>query len=240
MRKHLLTFMFLAQSLVGFSQFTDDFSDGDFTTNPVWIGDVGNFEVDSLNFLHHKTDTISGESYLVTECKVVVNAVWEFNVKLLFDPSASNYSKIYLMSDNSDLTSNLNGVFVKIGGESGAVDNVSLYSQSGNSTAKIIDGVIGLAASSPDLKIKVSRDSIGNWELFADTSNQYLLQGAVFNNTITSSNYFGVYCKYTVTRSDKFWFDNFNVSGTYDTTTSPQINTNDIIINEIFADPITS
>ena len=91
MKKCFFTFIFILYALIGYAQFMDDFSDGDFTTNPVWIGDVGNFEVDALNFLHHKTDTISGESYLVTECKVVVNAVWEFDVKLLFDPSTSNY-----------------------------------------------------------------------------------------------------------------------------------------------------
>jgi gliding motility-associated-like protein len=112
--------------------------------------------------------------------------------------------------------------------------------QNGISTTKIIDGTDGIAATNPDLKIKVIRDNIGNWELFVDTSNQYLLQGSAFDNSIAASNYFGVYCKYTSTRSDLFWFDNFNVSGTYDTSTAPQINANNIVINEIFADPSPS
>ena len=52
MRKHLLAFIFLAQSLVGFSQFTDDFSDENFTTTPNWTGDIGNFEVYTALKLH--------------------------------------------------------------------------------------------------------------------------------------------------------------------------------------------
>ena len=52
MWKHLLTFIFLAQSLVGFSQFTDDFSDEYFTNGPNWIGYICNFEVDTTLRLH--------------------------------------------------------------------------------------------------------------------------------------------------------------------------------------------
>ena len=52
MRKHLLAFIFLAQSLVGFSQFTDNFSDEDFTNPSNWIGDIGNFEMDTALKLH--------------------------------------------------------------------------------------------------------------------------------------------------------------------------------------------
>ena len=52
MGKHLLTFIFLAQSLVGFLQFTDDFSNNNFTNNYNWIGYIDNFEVDTALKLH--------------------------------------------------------------------------------------------------------------------------------------------------------------------------------------------
>ena len=239
MKKFFLFFILISFPLLMKAQFSDDFSDGDFTNNPTWIGDVSRFDT-NLTLLHHSLDTINGESYLSTECKVVKNASWEFDVELLFDPSISNYSKVYLMSDKSDLTSNLYGYFVKIGGESGSVDNVSLFSQIANVETKIIDGVIGLAASNPDLKIKVTRDSIGNWELFVDTSNSYFSQGIAFNNIVVNSEYFGVFCKYTTTRSDKFYFDNFNVSGSWDTIVPQNIIPNDVVINELFIDPTPS
>lgn len=226
-------------ALIGYAQFADDFSDGDFTINPTWIGDIGNFEIDTA-FKLHLSDSITNTSYLSTESKAIINGVWEFEVKMDFAPSSTNYSKVYLISDEQDLTSSLNGYYVRIGGQSGTIDDVSLYIQNGASTTKIIDGTDGIAATNPDLKIKVRRDNIGNWELFADTSNQYILQGTAFSNNITSSNYFGVYCKYTSTRADLFWFDNFNISGTYDTTSPPQINTNDIVINEIYPNPNNS
>jgi len=214
MKKCFFTFIFISYALIGYTQFTDDFSDGNFTSNPVWIGDVGNFEVDSLEKLH-LNDTSSNTSYLSTESKAIINGIWEFEVKMSFAPSSSNYSKVYLISDEQDLTSSLNGYYVRIGGQSGTIDDVSLYIQNGSSTTKIIDGTDGISAINPDLKVKVTRDSVGNWELFVDTSNQYMPQGSAFDNSITASDYFGVYCKYTSTRADLFWFDNFNVSGTF-------------------------
>ena len=168
MKKCFFIFILFSQSLVSVAQFTDDFSDGDFTNNPIWLGDIGRFEVDSLSKLH-LNDSITNTSYLTTESQAIINGIWEFEVKMDFSPSTSNYSKVYIVSDNADITSSLNGMYVHIGGEIGTVDDVSLYVQNGNSSTKIIDGVDGLSATNPDLKIKISRDSLGNWELFVDT-----------------------------------------------------------------------
>ena len=70
MKKLLL--LLLCLPLFGFGQFTDNFSDGDFTSNPIWVGDVGSFEVDTNNILH-LNDSIASSSSLVTQSQAIVN-----------------------------------------------------------------------------------------------------------------------------------------------------------------------
>ena len=99
------------QSLIGLSQFSDEFSDGDFTTNPAWFGNIASFEVDTILKLH-LNDSIANTSYLTTQSQAIINASWEFEIKLDFDPSTSNYAKVYLVADQANLTDNLNGYFI--------------------------------------------------------------------------------------------------------------------------------
>jgi hypothetical protein len=52
-------------TLAGFSQLTDDFTDGDFTTNPTWSGDVSKFTIDNEE-LRSNSNTVSDNFYLST------------------------------------------------------------------------------------------------------------------------------------------------------------------------------
>lgn len=206
-----LIFIFIALPLFIFGQFTDDFSDGDFTNNPSWTGDVGRFEVDTNSL--HLNDSAASTSSLVTQSQAIINGEWIFNIKMDFSPSTNNFAKVYLVSDMVNLSGALNGMYVKVGGQSGNIDDISLYTQTGTNSNEIIDGSSGLLSNNPDVRIKVTRDVVGNWELFLDTAGVFFTQGTAFDNSILSSDYFGVYCKYTITRSDKFWFDDFSVTG---------------------------
>ena len=49
-RVGLFVLISLLSSIV-FAQFNDDFSDGDFTTNPVWSGTTSKFIIDGANQL---------------------------------------------------------------------------------------------------------------------------------------------------------------------------------------------
>ena len=111
MKKSIFAFIILLHTNLVFGQFTDNFSDGDFTNNPSWLGNIGNFEVDTT-FKLHLNDSIANISFLTTESKAIINGVWEFNVKMGFSSSSSNYSKVYLIADNTNITSSLNGMYI--------------------------------------------------------------------------------------------------------------------------------
>ena len=212
--KQLSLLFFIFVSLTGYSQFTDDFSDGDYTSSPTWTGDDTSFTINGSNELWLNSYPVTDEAYLSTPSTAIYNATWEFYLRMDFNPSSSNKAYVYLTSNQSDLYQNLNGYYVMIGN---TADEVSLYEQSGGSSTKIIDGVDGLVnTSSVEIKVQVTRDANGNWELLADTSTGftgYVSQGTVTDNTHTTSNYFGVLCDFTSTRSDLFFFDDFVVTG---------------------------
>ncbi len=206
----------------GKGQFTDSFTDHDFINDPNWSGDAAKFIVNDTQ-LKLQAPAEAGLAFLSTPSLSINNAQWQFFVKFEFNPSASNYARIYLVSDQAELSAPLNGYFVLIGD---TPDEVSLFRQTGTTMNKIIDGTDGTVnLSLVEVKIKVTRDNMGNWALFSDVGNSgsFVSQGTTFDNTFDASSYFGVLCNYTATRSDKFYFDDFIVTGDPFTDTSPPV-----------------
>src|SRR5687767_1725714 len=124
----LKTFSVLFLSLLviqnPFAQISDDFSDGDFTTNPLWHGTTSNFIVNNSHQLQLNA-AVAGTSYLYTEfsSSQEENIEWEFFVKQSFAPSGANFGRFYLISDQSDLSAGLNGYYLQFG-EAGSNDAV--------------------------------------------------------------------------------------------------------------------
>ena len=208
----LVLFLLLFQSAT--AQFTDSFTDADFTQNPAWTGQTSLFQVDAQNRLWLNAPAEASTSYLVTPSEAINDASWEFLARLEFNPSSSNFARVYLVSNSDDLLGDLNGYFVRLGGET--EDRISLYRQSGSSTSQLIASADGLLNTDPtEVRIRVTRDAIGNWELLADAAGgtSFTSIGIAFDDTHTQGFHFGVWCRYTATRSDKFRFDDFTVTG---------------------------
>lgn len=204
--------MILLFPIICFAQFTDDFSDSDFTNNPTWVGNTSKFTIDASNLLQ-LNDVDAGTSYLATESQAIADASWEFLVKMNFNPSSSNYCDVYITSNTSDLNSVTSGYFVRIGN---TTRNVCLYRKTPSSSVKIISGTDNrVNTSTVNVRVKVTRDIEGNWNLVSDTlgGTNYYSEGSVFDNTYENSAFFGVKCIYSKTRAQHFFFDDFIVTG---------------------------
>jgi hypothetical protein len=195
------------------AQWSDSFDDGDFKQNQNWNGDTTNFEVNTSLQLHLNAPAVAEKSYLFTHSAISTGAVWKFWTELDFNPSSGNYAKVYLMSNNQRLDTALNGYYLRIGYTN---DDISLFRQDGNTSKLIIDGRDGMLAKTINkVSIQVKRSFAGEWEISCDSTGLANLSvlGSAIDTTYWTSSYFGIQCVYTATRSNKFLFDNFEVTG---------------------------
>ncbi len=225
MKKLLLTLLLIVP-LIANAQLTDNFSDGDFTSNPAWSGDVSKWQVNNGQ-LQSNNNTASDVFYLSTPSTAATNAQWEFFIKLDFSTSSNNYVDIYLISDSANVKGSLNGYFVRMGG---TPDEISLYRKDALTITKIIDGVDGRSQSTSSnnlLKIKVKRNITNNWILEDDVTgsgNNYFTEGIVNDGTYTTSNYFGfVITQSTATFFNRHYFDDIYAGPIVQDTIAPLI-----------------
>lgn len=213
LKNFIVIFLVISWNSSLYAQFSDNFSDGNYLTSPFWFGDTSKFDVNPSNELWLNAPALTDIAYLSLVSQSINNALWEFRVRLDFNPSSSNLARIYLVSDQQNLKQPLHGYYVEVGNTQ---DDISLFVQDGLTVTKIIDGTDGILNTTlVNSMIRVTRDNLGNWELFADTSggNSYVSLGTVNDLQFTQGYYFGVQCRYTATRSDKMFFDDFNVTG---------------------------
>lgn len=204
----LFVFCFLISG-IAFAQYTDNFSDGDFTNNPTWTGDAAAFKVNTSFQLQLNS---TGEGIVSLSVPIVMQQEmeWSIWVKLGFAPSDNNLSRIYIMSNNQDLKGDLNGYYIKLG-ETGSNDAIELIKQTGSTHTVICRGPDGALAAPFAMRIKVTRSSAGVWKVYSDNSGgiNYQLQASGTDNTYAAAAFAGVYCKFTSSNNTKFYYDDF-------------------------------
>jgi len=222
------------------AQISESFSDGNFTTSPVWRGTTEKFTVDENLFLQLSAPAEESEAWLFTESKAIEQAQWSVRIVMGFNPSSNNLTRIYLVADAASPAEMKNALYVEVGNTS---DDVSLYSLTDSNTTKLIDGRddrIDIAAV--DLTIEVTREN-NLWTLKTNLGSGFQTEGTAEYSPKFSSLFFGLFCKYTSTRSHKFWFDNIDVTGEpYTDTNPPQLKDFQLVngenINLTFSEPV--
>lgn len=215
--KYLILTLLVAFTFTVNAQFEENFSDGDFTNNPTWSGNTTHYIVNAENELQLNNQEASGTtvSYLSTVAATADMTTWEFFVRLDFSPSTSNFARVYLKSNLPDLTADVQGYFIKIGGISGSDDTVELWRQDGADEELLISGTVGaVGGSSVIARIKVERNADANWTLSADYTggSNFTQEGTANDATYNLTGYFGYWNKYTATRKDKFFLDDISIN----------------------------
>lgn len=220
------------------TQVYDDFSDGDFTSNPEWFGDVSLFQISNSSAIPPQmkpalqlNGTDSDTTILYLPNNLIQNTEWQCWVKMSFNTSANNNARVYLVADQAELDGPQNAYYVKLGGVN---DSISLVRQNGLEHQEIINGIHAFTGNSTNiLRIKVTRDEDGLWNLYSDMDGgfNFIHEGSVTDFDFTATNYFGIFCKYTSSNATKFYFDDFYVNEIIIDTIPPKISSVDVIFS---------
>lgn len=209
--KYFITFYIYVSFCLN-AQIFDNFSSQKLNT---WQGDTSLFTV-SNSILQSNGPSVTNQAFYISHTNNLINATeWNLSIDLKFNPTSSNFTRIYLGADNPNLKSALNGYFIQFG-ETNA-DTLDFYRQTGTSITKIFTG---RRAFTFNIKcdLKIERDDSGNWKFYLDN----LLEGTCNDNTITQTNYFGILCQYaTASRFNQFNFDNIDIKSITKDTISP-------------------
>ncbi|WP_066406214.1 lamin tail domain-containing protein [Flavisolibacter tropicus] len=196
-----------------FAQVKDDFSDGDLSINPTWLGTLTNWKINTTGQLQSNNTTANSSYFLSTINELATDAQWEFTLRLQFNTSSANYIDVFLIASAEDLSANTTtGYFVRIGNTQ---DEVALYRKDGSSSTKIIDGVDGITNTSDNtLRIKVLRTA-GVFVLYRDasgTGSTFTEEGVAADNTYTTSTHFGISVKQSTSSFfQKHYFDDISI-----------------------------
>jgi hypothetical protein len=217
-------------------QLSDDFSDGDFTNNPIWVGDVADFIVNGNNQLQLNA-AAAGNSYLSTAHNLTQlgDREWRFFLDFGLSPSGSNGGETYLTSTNSDLSTSPDGIFIQIG-ETGSDDPLRLFERNGGVETEILFSTLGIVASPFEISIKIIHRNNGDWELYTDLAGGSAFQLDVTANypTVIVGTHVGPWVQYTSSNTSNFIFDDFYVGPIQVDNTAPNlVEANAVSINQL-------
>lgn len=227
-----------------FSQLSEDFSDGNFTTSPTWTGTATDWVVNPSGQLQSTNVTVGSSFYLSTPNTLATTTEWEFYLRLAFNTSSLNYVDVFLTASESDLMSPTNqGYFVRIGG---TPDEIALYRKDGTSSMKLIDGLDGVTDGSNNiLKIKVTRNAAHQFHLLHDAgvSGNFVSEGIITDATYLTSAHFGILVKQsTASFFGKHYFDDIRIQPFAPDVTPPVIKwvkaTSPTTLDLLFSEPV--
>jgi len=202
-----------------------DFNSGNIS-EVKWQGNIENFKINAEGQLQLNA-SVAGESQIFTRYKTPPDSIQvDLYFKLQFAPSNDNFGKIYIFTDNVS-ESLANGYYLRLG-ENGSNDAIQVWKLDKGVPVLMGSGRMGgISADPADARIqcKIYRD--GLWLMATDYSGKILYEEDLeFSDPtfiLQDSMYFGIYCKYSATRTDKFFYDDIHIKTIEKDTIAPGI-----------------
>jgi hypothetical protein len=214
MRKILLFSVIIPLSLS--AQVSEDFSDGDFTQDPSWNGDLSHFKISSSSAVPQlqrpalQLDApAAGTSALSVSQPLSGDLEWQFWAKLSLNTTSGNFARVYLFSDKADLKAPLEGYFLQLGGSN---DSVLFFRQDSLENISLLRMNTAFTGNSTNvLRFRVLRSKEGAWQFYCDSigGQSLSLQGEINDLVLPGGSYFGFSCQYTSSNTTRFYFDDF-------------------------------
>ena len=256
MKGHIILLLLTAVFFNTKAQLTENFSDGNFSSNPSWMGDTIEFKISTsssfpsamkpgLQLNGTKADTSA--IFTVLNLDNLDNTEWDFWIRLSLNTSHSNNARVYLVSDNYDFRGEVNGYYILFGDDvDDQADNISLWKQSGTTETQVINGTIANTGKSGSYRVRVTHNNSGLWTLYSDTTGNrnFHKEGEAIDDTYSSSSYFGFYCKYTASNKTNFYFDDIYAGPLIIDTIPPKPLMADVLSSNkadiLFSEPVES
>ncbi len=193
-------------------QIVDDFSDGNLTQNPTWVGDLGDFTINSALQLQLMAAEAGARSIYLSFDPTDSMEIG-LDVYLDFDPSTSNLLRQSLLQDAPVLANASRALYYEIG-ESGSGDALRLMEKINGVESEIYRSE-ALSSSSEiairvDLKWVQGEGIVLSIDQGIDGSTEQTHTMA-YTESWTAPTYFVIDCMFTSTRKDKFRFDNVQI-----------------------------
>lgn len=245
----LLFVLLIAAAMPLHAQVWEDFGDGDFSSNPTWRGDTADFRVNSSRQLQlYAVEADSSQLFFPYSMPVSDTITWEFWIRLAFTPTSNNYAIVSLYSDSSDLLSASHYLALALTDPYASGRKIALFQDD----SLLFHFPYSPNASNNPLRFRIQMCGLQQLDLWIDTVGQtdsisFSYAGSVAPAAIQLPNeaFFGLYCRYTSSRSKLFYLDDIGINAnlipdtsTHDSITAPLLHRGDVLVNEIMFDPL--
>jgi hypothetical protein len=222
MKKFVVFISLYAAFFLSFSQNFEHFLNPEF---PEWVGDRELFGVNASHQLQLCAPE-AGTAYLSLPTPPFKDAwEWVFYIRLNFAPSNNNFARVYLTSNTTDLSSMFLQAYYLHFGENLAQDAIELYYQDGTTHTKICRGQDGRIANKFAIYVKVRYSEPNYWEIFVDENLSGVYETDATGVSVAQFEHaaLGVFCKYTISNSQNFFFDDFYYGAPVVDTVKPKV-----------------